>query len=269
MATHGILWPNVLANLRGERPKPLWPLGEGRHGSVNYWMMNSFTVWRNDPSAKAEKALLDTYAEFRRVGHLSMEAKGGVATEQGIPGAHWYFNLAPALGTFRFATIEKRVDLEDAALAFLLDEVGLNRAFTYNGWVVMPSPRIKDEKHMTPHDGYRDVFTALALGKKAKKSEAYWKDDQSAAVRTMKLIVEEGLWPVSTAQRAKVPKLYLPIMKSDLPGGGYLAQIEDTPEARKAIARDACNWVRMGPRILFKEGEAYGYDWSEPPVSEE
>jgi|SRR6185295_2704966 len=264
--THEALFPRLVSAIREERVEPVGIFS----GSVNYKLMDAFTAWIAQPTPEHEQRCLGYLAGMQTLGHLTLGGTNGVATEAGSPAAHWTFNVASVLGGLKFALKRDNARMRDACFGFLLAEIGLNRAFRWKGRVILPAPRVKDEKEEGPIDGYRDVVTALALGERVRKPERYWTEPLAVAAATMKELLslsprQPGAHrpPVLTAaqirlfQSAPLPKLYLPILRRDLADGGYIAWIEDTPEARAAMGRDACHFVRCAP-----DGETWGYDFA-------
>lgn len=267
--THEVLFPRLVGAIRGESVEPVELSG----GTVNYKLMDAATAWIAAPSPKSERRMLDLLHEMRRIGHLSLEGPKGVACEQGAPAAHWTFNVGSVAGVLKWAHARGHVPLFAAALDFMRDEAWLDLAHTYNGRCILPAPRVKDEKGQGPLDGYRDVFVALVLGDRVKKSARYWSQPGAIAVAT----VREVDWVTGgelfrELRKASMPRLYLPIRREHLQreridegtltidAAGFRSWIERTPEAERAMGRDGCNWVSAGP-----DGLAWGYDWEAPP----
>ena len=268
MAFHEVLFPRLAAAIREKPVRPLGNVG----GSVNYRLMATGTACIADPKPAHQEAFVDLLDEQEQEGHLTLRGPRGVACEQGAPGMHWVFNCASIVGVLKWAILRGQDRVRKACVRWIANEAGLDRHFRFQGRVYLPCPRVKDEKGQAPTEGYRDVFLALVLGENVRKEDAYWLHPQALAVSTLREILHmkpsRGVKPLTVAElrqirQAPVPKLYLPILKTDLPRGGYLAVIEDTPEARKAMGKDTCNWVRCSP-----EGISWGVDWKNPPILE-
>ena len=257
-----------MAAIRGQKALPLGVSG----GSLNYQMMDAGTAVLVAPEdAGARTRWLSLLADQQKWGHLSRRGPNGVQNEAGAPSMHWTFNVAPVLGVLIMAG--KRLhegkapdwarDLWDTGFTFLKAEIGLDRAFRWKGRSIIPCPRAKDEKQEGPIDGYRDVVTALALGEKVNKPTHYWTDDQAIAASSMRqLLPLLGPAYKHDLAMAPMPSLMFPIHSKSLDGGGFIAWIEDTPEARTAFGHDALNWVRCTPANVD-----WGYDWSEVPAA--
>lgn len=257
MAGHRERWIRVKAAAQGAR---VVPVGDGNGGSVNYRIMDLATAYLVDTSPENMRRLLDLCYRLRKVGHLTLTGPNGVATEAGSPGMHWSFNLAPLLAALRAALELHHDELAAALLAIVTDEVGLDLAYRFNGMSVVPCPRVKDEKAEAPIDGYRDRVVALAVGENPKGNK--WLGDPDAlAVRLMAELVSRHPEWRAKFRAAGVPKLYVPIERVDLEGGGYSARLVDSADARKALGRDACHRVRVTPA-----GIEWFTDWddSEP-----
>ena len=259
MATHKELLPRLVGAARGEKVTPLRIEG----GSVNYRLMDDGTTWIMEPTEANERIFLGYLQEMKEVGHLTLVGPKGVACEQGAPAAHWTFNVGSVVAVCKFAIERKRVKLRAACEDFLIDEVGLNKPFRINKVIALCCPRAKDEKKEAPIDGYRNVFTSLALGERVTKSLHYWQEPLAVAVSTFREILPKlGLDFVTRARTAEMPRLYLPIRRVSLQDGGFLAYIEQTPAAEAAMGSDGCNWVKS----LADGTITYGYDWSTPPT---
>ena len=264
MASHSVLFPKLVAAIRGEKVRP----SEIKGGSLNYRSM-----------VKATKLLVSwtpaNHAEFvahlnnmLSTGHMSLSGEHGVACEQGSPGMHWTFNTAPVIGVYRECHRRNDIELGSLCEEVILNEIGLDRAFRFGKKVVMPAPRIKggpEERklQMQPFDGYRDVFLALALGETVKRPARYWAEDQAIAVAVMRDLVKSEIWDdekQAEARRTLMPPLYLPTLSRPLPDDGFVAWIEDTEEARRAMGKDACHWVRCAG----KNDITWGYDFATP-----
>jgi hypothetical protein len=263
MAGHRERFRRLAAAIRGERVEPV---KSKTKGPINYELMDRATAAIVDPTQQN----LDRFELLLRaqeeVGHLSRRAPDYVS-EQGSPGMHWTYNCASVAGVV-FSRVEEDdkpwTGCRGAGVRWLANEAGLNREYRYNGEVWLPASRVKDEKEQAGHDGYRDIWTALASGEKVKKPEKYWSDPQALAVRVMR-----DLLPRLTSDErelirtAGVPKLLLAINKVELPGGGFLAYFEDNEFNRKILGKDACNWVLIGPG-----GGECGLDWEPLPEVE-
>lgn len=273
MAGHEERFRRLRLAIEGQKVEPV---SSGESGSLNYKSMDLGTA----AIAKPSQATLSTFTAFLndqlQVGHCSRRGPRGVACEPLAPGMHGTYNCAPVAGVLRDAC--RRGDGPEsehrrACVTWLANEAGLGREFRHRGEVWAPGPRVKDEKGQAPHDGYRDVWTAMLSGEKVQKRGAYWEEPQALAVKTLrelltlkaagscKPLTEDELHLLHTAP---MPRLYLPINKAGTDGGGYFAWIEDTEAARTAMGRDACNWV-----LVPESGTpTWGYDWAPHPGSE-
>jgi hypothetical protein len=255
------------------------PVKSKSAGPINYFAMDTGTRAIASPTLTNLKSFEDFLLRQERDGHLSRKGPKAVACEAGSPGAHWTFNAAPVAGVLLEAC--KRGDapghgLRSACVRWLGNEAGLNRKYRFRGEVWFPCPRVKNEKTtrnnpkgQPPWDGYRDVATDLLSGVKVRRPDDYWQHPQAIAVRTIKALLElkaeNGVVPLAEAeleiiQTSGEPKLYMPIQKQPTQDGGYLAWIEETPEARACMGRDCCNWVLVGPG-----GATWGVDWEPLP----
>lgn len=263
MATHEVLFPRLIAAIRGEKVKPVGITG----GSVNYKLMDSATSWILNPSDENRRVLLGHFENMRKTGHMSLAGPKGVACEQGAPMAHRKFNMAPILAIFKFATTSDRhIDpaLAEDAEVVILDEIGLTQAFMYKGTSVIPAPRVKDEKGQGPVDANRDRLSWVLRGidpRKLKVGRNYWRDDEgNLDVILARELVEKGTWGAEltwAAEHADLPvNLHLPIIAEHLVEGGFTAYIPDTPENRKTMGKDACHFVHAG-----EDGVWWRYDW--------
>lgn len=273
MASHTALYRKLRGAVRGEKVQPLRLAG----GTLNYKKMDKATIVIVDGTNEAQADFMRLLHEQERIGHLTLEGPNGVACETGAPGMHWTFNAASVMAVLLWAIENKKGLLRDACVRWLANEFGLDRAYRFGQQVAFPCPRVKDddpnkdeEDDMAPLDGYRDVALALALGENPRKPEHYWQSEQALAVDLMrrlqgKLSTEEKLY----IARAPVPKLYMPIERQNLPEGGALLKIADTPQARRAMGQDCCNWVAV-VRILgsSKFKITWGTDWEPAPVFE-
>lgn len=257
MALHRELWKRFKAATRGEKVQAL-----GVNGSVNYRHMDRATAALVDPSPANLAAFVELLHRQEVIGHLSLEGPHGVACEQGAPGMHWSFNEAPVLGVLRLADERHLDELAEACMRHLVNEVGLDTAYRFNGTTVVPCPRVKDEKNEAPIDGYRDKMVALAIGE-AVRAGKWLSDDDAMAPRLMAEMIGKHHDRVARFRAAKVPLLYIPIERVDLEGGGYSARLVDSAAARKSLGKDACHRVRIGPGgvawwVDFEEGEPAG-----------
>lgn len=257
MALHENLFPLLVAAIHGEKVKPLGIEG----GSVNYRLMDDGTAWIVDPSPENKERFLGHLRNMRETGHLSIRGHAfGVACEQGSPGMHWTFNVGSVLGVLKWALIREDAQMIIACVGFLDDELGLDEAHLWRNRIILPAPRVKNEKGQRPIDGNRDLFVRMVNGYKPRKRAKFWAEPQNIVAATLREILRSE--PQLFAPPHAYPKLHLPILKTELPGGGFIAWIEKTPEAEHAMGRDGCNWVRCAP-----DGVTYGFDWSEPPTS--
>ena len=254
MAGHEARLRRMVAAIHGEESKPV---GDGKGGSVNYRLMDRLTGYITGTRG-ARSASLEILSEMQRVGHLSLDGPNGVATEAGSPAAHWAFNQMAVLGGLKWALRRGDSEIVIATTTFVADEIGLDLEHRYGGRVCLPAPRVKDEKHEAPLDGYRDVAVALVLGERVKKNSRYWEEPLATAVATLRELLGKHKGLRDTLREAQMPKLYLPIIKTQLEDGGFRAEIEDTPEARKAMGRDGCHVVEIGP-----QGARWKVDWED------
>jgi hypothetical protein len=256
MAGHRERWIRVKAAAQGAK---VVPVGDGNGGSVNYRIMDLCTAYLVDPSPENMRRLLDFLRRLRKDGHLTLTGPNGVATEAGSPGMHWSFNIAPLLAALRKALEMHHDELVAALLAVITDEVGLDNGYRFNGMTAVPCPRVKDEKDEGPIDGYRDRVVAIAIGEKPKGNK--WLSDPDAlAVRLMAELTDRHPEWRTLFRAARVPKLYVPIERVELEGGGYSARLVDSADARKALGRDACHRVRVTP-----QGIEWWDDWVDGP----
>lgn len=271
--THRVLWPNLVLAVRGSKSAKHVGI-EG--GSVNYRLTDDTTAWILDPSEENRRVLLGHFENMRKTGHMSLAGPKGVACEQGAPAAHRKFNMASVLAVFKFATTSDRTgqpatsrhidpELAEAAESVILDEIGLTQAFMYKGMSVIPAPRVKDEKGQGPIDANRDRLSWVLRGidhKKLKVGRNYWHDDEgNLDVILARELVEKGTWSdehIFAAEHADLPKLYLPINTRHWTGNveQFEAWIDDTPENRKVMGKDACHFVHAG-----EDGVWWRYDW--------
>ena len=265
MSSHRALLLHLVAAIQGEKTAPVGIKG----GSVNYKLMEKGTRVILDPSPANQTAFLDLLRQQKREGHLTLRGPRGVACEAGSPSMHWSFNAGPIVGVALWACKRNQPELRSACVEWIADEVGLNRWLWWKDGAWLPCPRLKREKGQSPNTKYRDRFTRMAAGEDAEftklarqKDADYWAAPEAVAVATMRalrpLLTKDELERIRTSPP---PKLYLPILKKELPGGGFLAYIEDTPEARQAMGKDSCNWVRCAP-----EGITFGVDWEALPT---
>jgi len=234
-------------------------VGNGSGGSLNFKLMDLVTLWILTAQEAYAQRILELLAEMKAIGHMTIQGPNKVASEQGSPGAHWYFNWTSILGCLKWARKRRHLALTSACEEAVYDEVALCREYSYGGVTALCGPRIKDEIEQDGGDGYRDVFLALGLGQPIRKPKKYWNHQQAAAVRLMRTLCQEGVIRPEVARRWPLPKLYIPLHRIDL-SEGFFVYIEDTPEARQAMGKDACNWV------LLRNGEVTeGYDWAPFP----
>lgn len=294
MALHSNLFPRLVDAIRhvpGTKPLDI----EG--GSLNYVFMEKFTRYILIPNIENMHACLDLLNNMFSIGHGSLQSirsdgRDGIRCEQASPGMHWVFTVASVLGGW-LETVKNNQSHKELAAAcrqFCYNELDLDTKFLFHGQAVIPAPRVKggpifgkpNEKQMWPVDGYRDMFVKLALGTKVKKPAAYWNSDQSIAVSCMRELIRLKIWTEADTVRAKVafdmplPRLYLPIhrrlLHSDGSDAGYIAWIDKTDEAVRAMGKDGCDWVRCvndGSRMPGAKGRGvvgvtFGYDWSTP-----
>jgi hypothetical protein len=258
VALHEQLFPRLIAAIRGD--SSVRAIGSVQ-GSVNYRMMDRATSAIVSPTPANISSFSSLLLEQELTGHLSLSGPNGVAVEQGAPGMHWTYNAASVTGVFLRVPA-----LRDICARWMRNEVALNLAFRWEGETVLPAPRVKDEKGQGPRDGYRDVWTALAAGevsRELKRGEKFYRADQAIACWAMREAWRVGLMGQGVVGTT-VPKLYLPILRRELDGGGFLAWIEDTPNARKAMGKDGCNWVRCAPAEV-----TWGVDWAPLPADVE
>lgn len=255
MASHTALFRRLAAAIKGEKPDPLGIPG----GSVNYRMMDRATACI---AKGAQTAFSDLLAEQEQEGHLTLRGPKGVACEQGSPAMHWSYNCASVAGVLNWAISEEQDQMRKDCVLWFAHEAGLDRHYRFkDGRVYMPAPRIKNEKGQGPVDGYRDVFLALALGENVNKPSKYWDQREALAVKTFRDVLPK----LTAAERQQIqnapkPKLYLPIEKTDLPDGGYLLELPDSQDIRKALGKDVCHWVHCP-----SEGQVtWRYDWKDP-----
>lgn len=250
MALHEQLFPRLVGAIRGQRN--ITPLGI-TGGSVNYRLMDAATAYITMPTTATRSRAMSLMLELEEVGHFCLRGPSGIACEQGSPGMHWTFNMASVIGIADYAESRNHMDLYWAAMRVIQGEAALCAEYRYGPHVIMPAPRVKDEIDQGPIDGYRDVFTKLAFGEKVKKPNKYWSQDSAIAVSTFRNM------DVHFTPGIALPKLYVPIHKVTH-DDGFLAWVDDTPEARAVMGHDCCNWV------LTANGQyKWGYDWSPVP----
>lgn len=262
-ASHHFLWPNLCAAVRSAPlPHP------GLHiqgGSVNYKLMATST----DAQANGEwERFLALLAEQRKHGHLSLVGPKGAATEAGSPDPHYPFNALAVLGAWRAARRSGPPQAANACERWVGAELALAREFLVDGERCMvPATRVKDEKGQTPVSYLRDVLVAILdqrylPGPAGKASSPWWRSDYALAALVLREILSG---PKGGAIRerllaAPLPKLFLPIHRARFPEGGYLAWLEDTPEAR-AAGLDVCNFVEVRPPVEAQ----FGFNWAPLP----
>lgn len=274
MAWHDILWPEYYSAVHGSktvtRNDKSYPV-EIRGpvpGSINYLHMSVATSLLMDPTPERAQDYIDLLEEEERVGHLSQEGPQGRRTEAGSPGMHWSMNTAPVVGVTlralqgwfdKFLSRELIDKIIRLGLRWISNELALDCSFRFKGKVILPCPRVKDEKKQKPYDGYRDVFVKLALGERVKKKAEYWSSPSSLAVSLMRDLMK--LDPDIPPYYVRMPKLLLSINKKVLGDGGYLAWIDDTPEHRVILGKDGVSWIRCSNI----DGITFGYDWEPLP----
>lgn len=284
MAWHDILFPNVVKAIAGDFSFKLTGFVED---TINYGIMSAVATCLADPTMDNIDHYLGILTEMGREGHLARRGPKGVGTEAGAPAMHWTFNVGPVAGMTLRAIEEEELELPDRVikksipkrstvitegLDFLCNEYQMDKKHTYiyrdkrgklSITVAIPAPRIKDEKDQKPYgDSYRDIFVALLSGRQVRKSTKYWSESQSLAVRCVRdlLALEPAL--VGVFADAEYPKLAVDIRKQDIGSDGdYIAFVEDTPDNRRMMGKDCCNWVRCADKKI-----TFGYDWSEVPT---
>lgn len=246
---HKVLLERLNRAIAGEKIGP-YELPENMGISVNFKLMHSFSLWISDPSEENMRLCLNYIVPMKKYGHLIGEA--------GSPGMHWSFNIGAVAGGLLYALKRANSIMQIECGAFLRNEYGLDRNFRWKGHTILPCPRVMDQKGEAPVDGYRDVFVDMIQGRVVNKPKKYWDQYESAAVRTIRdiLVIDPDM--KLDFSGASVPMLMLPIIKKDLPDGGYEAHIEDTPKAREVMGHDACHRV-----ICSNERVAYGVDWND------
>jgi hypothetical protein len=273
MAMHEILFPRFLQSLTG---KALVGGVYGGGGSRNYKLMGYGADYLSNPRLMSSRErFLDILHNDKTIGHgTDANNVQGIACEQGSPGAHFTFTYAPILAAYNKATAIGDHEMSSLCANVLYAEVALCREFSLKGRVCMPGARFKDDAQpKTPGlqsqglDAYRDMFVAMALGGSVpKKPDRFWNDPQSVCVKLARdTFYSPKLWDVVRALREPLPKLYLPINRRDIDGGGYLAWIDKTDSAVKAMGKDGCNWA-LARSFNWKIGEyKFGYDWEPMP----
>lgn len=285
MAWHDVLYPNVVKAIAGDfNFKPTGFV----ENTINYGMMSSVATCLHSPTIDNIDRYLDILTEMRREGHLARRGPKGVGTEAGAPAMHWTFNIGPPAGMTLRAMEEEELELSKRVikkpipkrsmvitegLNFLCNEYQLDKRHTYiyrdekrklTLTTALPCPRAKDEKDQKPYgDKYRDISVALLSGKRVRKSVKYWNEPQSLAIRCIRDLLALKPSLLGMFREAGYPKLAMEIHKQDIGhNGDYIAYIEDTPENRRMMGRDCCNWVRCVDKKI-----TFGYDWSEVPTS--
>lgn len=266
MALHGLLWSNLINSYDGKLVKVLHV-----RGSVNYRLMDAGARALLDP--KDSDQFLQFLQEMKTEGHLALRGPNGVAYECGAPGMHWSYNIAPALANLIKAIKRGEApgsEIRQECLDFLVNEVGLDSEYEFRGRVVLPCPRVKDEKDQQPMDGTRDEFLAVIRRGGLPKKQKNWDHPQMFVLRLLRdlftLRATAKVQPLTATELlplrvGKMPRLLLPIEKVQLTREeGYWAFIKDTPEARKIMGKDCCNWVYNGP-----DGIKFGVDWEPIP----
>lgn len=281
--THKILKPRLDAAIRGEILVAYEAAERLVHGSINYCRMG-FGAWLlrlmlllgvgaktvGAELTEARHRWLGFLEMHRKVGHLSRHGPRGEATEAGAPGAHWAFNLKPVLGVWIAALRADDLGLAMACEADVAREVGFCRAFRLgDGRVTMPCPRLQaipdddgetqplgHDKKQRPWDRERDRFIAVLLG----EGKASHEDVSCSRLLELILTLPDGSAIRERLLAAPPPKLLLPIVRYDLPGG-FFAEIEATEQSRRVLGADGCNWV------LAREHEEirFGVDWQARP----
>lgn len=262
MAMHEYLIANLVASAR-RQPLP-YPGVANKGGSVNYRLMEA-----------AKQALLGNWgpllailAEMREVGHLTLAGPRGAATEAAAPGPHDYFNTLSLAAPWQRAAKDGKADAERALELAIGDELALARAFRVGQVSSAPSARGKDEKGQGPASPLRDVMVALLLdeplppGNARNRRGPWWSEPygMSAAILRDMLSGPAGAARRDRLRAAPEPRLYVPIHKAELSGGGHLAWLDDSPAARVSVI-DPINWVRAEPGRRVE----CGYNWSEVP----
>jgi hypothetical protein len=265
LAGHNTLFPRLVRAIRGQWISPPTNFELKPKGSINYKLMALVTEYLRTGSAAARKAIVDFLRRMQQVGHLTV----GKVSEIGAPGMHWTFNVGSVTGALLWALRRDHWDVVEAAVAFLMDEVGFNLRFRHNNWVVAPAPRIKNEKAQSPVDGYRNWFTATAVGEGWHVPESWLGSDQAIACSALRAVLMLQPELVSSFKVAEFPKTPYNVYKQHLLPNGFEAEIEDTPENRKLLGKDACHWVRVTSDELGNHAQ-FAYDWEEytPPDGE-
>lgn len=271
MALHEILWPRLLNAVRGRKIVPNKSLDEVS-GPVNYrgmgrgaallgaWASNGGNAGFDTQQARAR--FLGFLQEQRRVGHLALEGPMGIANEQGCPDPHWKFEALPVVAVWREALRHRDTSMAAECAYWWASETYLSALFNFNGITLMPGGRVKDEKAQGLSEP-RDVALAVAYGvapPPPHRGAKWWNSDDGITASILAEILREHPELRPPLIDAAEPKLALPIKRVALPGGGYIAWIEDTDAARKQLGKDALSWVRNDA-----DGHVLGYDWSELP----
>lgn len=258
MALHEQLFPLLVSAYHGAKVRPLGLSG----GSINYKLMDAFTAYIVDPSKVARVRCLSLLSEMETIGHLTLEGPHGIQYECGAPGMHWTFNVGSVLAGLVYAIRRKDALVIQACERFIITEIWLDAQYAYRGIVIMPCSRVKDEKNHKPVDGYRNAFLLQSRGFRLKRGDKFWSSPQSFVPVVMRELQSHyDMKLISRFKAIDEPKLYLPIQRQELPGGGFIAWIDDNDLSRQALGRDGCNWVRAAP-----DGLTWGYDWSEVPL---
>lgn len=230
--------------------------------SVNKrWMLaaTNYMVESTDPHRDQVLSLFDNMS---RTGHMALSnlETGAVSSEAGTIGMHWSFSVGSVLALMKEACVLEDNELYRRCVSVIQDEIALCSAFTYQGSVYIPAPRVKGK----PWDGYRDLFTSMALtGFVPRRKEQFWARPESVVVSLVKWMIQTDMWSADVqakAAKADLPKLYLPISTRVLDGGGWIASIaRDQWSIPQSKLEGLCDWVRC------KDGDVtWGNDWKKP-----
>lgn len=250
----------------------LWDASRGRRGVTRYtgplggmsvnkkWMLAASNLII-EPVGKHYEAVYNLFDNMGETGHFALRTGDRVSSEAGTVGMHWSFSVGSILSLLKYAHETNDHLLASRCEKVIIDEVALNNNFTYRGSIYIPAPRVKGK----PIDGYRDLFTSMALtGVVPRKRSDYWTRPESIVVSTLRDLIQSGVWDRGLQERSSLqsdlPKLYLPISIQLLWDGGWIASIaKDERSIPQAKLEGICDWVRCSSGRM-----TWGNDWKKP-----
>jgi hypothetical protein len=257
MATHPILIDRLNKALSGH----LLPGGKSlgiEPGSGNYVSMSAAycdldAVNRGDEAAVRhwDSFWIDRLEEQERIGILAHAGPKGMQIEQGCPAPHDGFNLLPVLGVWRSSLQRGQTALADLCERNVGAQLAYRREFSVKGVSCPPCVRAKSKNDPSNGSGLDQWQSRVAdrLNTMLWTNRATnWPPNSCEAILSGLLRGKGGDDIRQRLRKSPFPKVYVPVLRADLPNGNWLAWLQ--PDNGLALL-DPLSWVEFGPTMRF------------------